>query len=94
MEIKQSDNGQRGKFVAYIKGEKAGLISYTVTAVGCIALTHTEVDNKFRGQKVGQQILEEIVDYARENNILIMPFCSFTQAMFQQHDEYADVLMR
>lgn len=93
MEIRQLDNGQRGKFTAFINGKPAGLISYLATDVGHISLMHTEVDDEFRGQNVGKQILEEIVEYARENNILVTPLCPFTQAMFQRHKEYADVLI-
>ncbi|MDR1653507.1 MAG: N-acetyltransferase [Prevotellaceae bacterium] len=92
MEIRQSDNGQRGKFTAFINDKPAGLISYVATGVGHISLMHTEVSDEFRGQNIGKKILDEIVEYARENDIIVTPVCPFTQAMFLRHKEYADVL--
>jgi predicted GNAT family acetyltransferase len=92
IEIRQKDNGINGKFTAYVGDIKAGLISYMATGVSEISLMHTEVEDDFRGQNIGKQILLEIVEYARENNIRIIPVCPFTITMFQRLPEIGDVL--
>jgi predicted GNAT family acetyltransferase len=91
-EIRQTDNGFRGKFIAFVDGVQAGLIAYTASSVGHISLMHTEVEDAFRGQDIGKQILLEIVEYARENDIVVTPLCPFTEAIFRRLPEIQDVL--
>lgn len=80
------------QFIAHIDQREAGLIEYSTVNENTIILAHTEVGDDFRGQRVGQTILEHIVEYARENNIKLIPLCPFTKAQLDKHPEYHDVL--
>jgi predicted GNAT family acetyltransferase len=57
-------------------------------------IEHTEVDDKLRGKNVGNQLVQYMVDYARTNNIKVIPLCPFTHSVFKKKPEYADVLFK
>ncbi|HHX53256.1 MAG TPA: N-acetyltransferase [Erysipelothrix sp.] len=80
------------QFIAYIDDNKAGLIEVVPISETAITLAHTEVGDDFRGMRVGQTILEYIIDYARDNSIKLMPLCPFTKAQMDKHPEFHDVL--
>ena len=91
-EIKlKMDNRSRGAFVIEENGEKLGEM---VVGVSETALTvyHTEVDPELEGQGFAKQMLDEMVAYAREKHLQVIPLCEYVHAQFKRHpDEFADV---
>lgn len=55
-------------------------------------IDHTEVNPEFNGQGVGKKMVLSAVEYARENNLKIIPLCPFAKAMFDKMQEIRDVL--
>ena len=55
-------------------------------------IEHTEVSDELRGKNVGNQLVRTAVEYARANNIKIIPLCPFANSVFKRKPEYADVL--
>ncbi|HLU86304.1 MAG TPA: GNAT family N-acetyltransferase [Taishania sp.] len=91
MEIKHITENNKGAFVAYINGERAGEMTYSVAGTDKIIVDHTEVESAFNGQGVGKTILMEIVDYARKNSIKIIPLCPFAKSVFDKNPAIHDV---
>jgi predicted GNAT family acetyltransferase len=53
---------------------------------------HTEVIDALEGQGIGKQLLETMVNYARENQLKVYPLCPYTYAQFKRHpDQYHDI---
>jgi predicted GNAT family acetyltransferase len=92
IEIKQIDQGTKGYFVASDAEHEAGRITYTFAGNSKIIIDHTEVNNAYRGQNIGKRILMEVVNYARENKIKIIPLCPFAKSVFDKVEEIRDVL--
>lgn len=92
IEIKQIDQGTKGYFVASDAEHEAGRITYTFAGETKMILDHTEVDDRYRGQNIGKRILMEVVNYARENKIKIIPLCPFAKSIFNKIEEIRDVL--
>ncbi|MCK6691137.1 MAG: N-acetyltransferase [Thermoanaerobaculia bacterium] len=92
MEIRKITEGAKGYFVALDGEREAGRMYFTNAGADKIIIDHTEVDDAFRGQKVGQRILDEVVRYARENGIRIIPLCPFAKSVFDKTAEIRDVL--
>lgn len=92
MEIKIEKEGTKGAFVAIVDGKTAGKITYSVAGEHKYILDHTEVDDAFRGQSIGKKIVHYIVDYARKNNIKILPLCPFAKSVFDKDESIKDVL--
>lgn len=93
IEIKQFKNGNKGSFAALDGDKDAGRIFYTFVGETRMILDHTEVDDAYRGQKIGNKILMAVVEFARENNIKIIPLCPFAKSVFDKTQSIRDVLV-
>jgi predicted GNAT family acetyltransferase len=64
----------------------------TVTASGRIwLLTHTGVDKAYGGQGIAGQLVDSVVEAARQQGIKIHPLCDYAQRRFASHQDYDDV---
>ncbi|MDM1398296.1 N-acetyltransferase [Myroides odoratimimus] len=95
MEIKHEAQETKGTFVAYIDGQRAGDMTYSVAGTDKIIIDHTGVEEAFNGKGVGKAILlEGVIPYVREKNLKVLPLCPFAAAMFKKmHAEIGDVLV-
>jgi uncharacterized protein len=75
-------------------GEKLAEITFFKSVEDEITVDHTVVSDKLRGQKVGNALVEKIIGFAREENLKIVPVCSFVQKQFEKNAEYEDVLAK
>ena len=57
-----------------------------------MVIEHTEVDESLRGRDVGLQLVENGVEYAREQHLKIVPLCEFAKKVIERHKELQDVL--
>lgn len=57
-----------------------------------IVIEHTEVAEAWRGKNVGRQLVDRVVEEARERGMKITPLCPFARKVMMASDEYADVL--
>lgn len=92
IEIKQIDDGTKGYFVALDSETEAGRMTYTYAGNSKIIIDHTEVNDVYRGQNIGKRILIEVIEFARENKIKIIPLCPFAKSVFDKVEEIRDVL--
>ncbi|MDN6625944.1 MAG: GNAT family N-acetyltransferase [Pisciglobus halotolerans] len=91
MEIKKADN------VFYIgENPEEPLAEMTIVLNGPkqLIIDHTMVNDELRGKGIGDQLLAEVVKYARETNRSIIPLCPFAKARMEKNKEdYTDVLI-
>ena len=74
-------------------GKDIGLIDYSITGPHKIIASHTEVNPDYKGQGLGDKILDAMANYARENDIKIIALCPFVKARFERYKEkYQDVM--
>jgi predicted GNAT family acetyltransferase len=93
MEIKQEDNGKKGKFYVEIDGKQEAEMIYSYAGHEKIIIEHTEVSEKLKGQGIGYKLIEEVVAFLRENNLKVIPLCPFANAVFKKRSkDYQDVL--
>ena len=92
MEINHRKEENKGAFIATESGAKAGEMTYSKAGDTLIIIDHTEVDPAFGGQGVGKKMVLAAVDFARENNIKILPLCPFAKAAFDKDATIQDVL--
>ena len=53
---------------------------------------HTEVASEFEGRGFAKLLLDQLVSYAREKELKIIPLCPYVNIQFRRHTaEYADV---
>lgn len=87
MELKREDK----KIEAYLDNQAVGEITYSDTKGGKWIIDHTYVDPKHRNQQIGEQLVKAIVEWAREENVKLLPLCPFAKKEFEQTPDYADV---
>ncbi len=93
MQIVQKNYGDNGAF--YLLGNEGmdGQIDYTAVTDGVIAITHTEVNPEYRNEGYAQKLVDAVVDYARKNNLKIIPICPYAKAVMNRDPGYNDVLV-
>ncbi len=77
-----------------VKSDWIAEMTYTREGARKLVVDHTEVDESLRGKGIGEQLVEEAVKYARENNLLIKPVCPFVKTILEKDEKYEDVLTR
>jgi len=92
MEINQINDIKRGHFEAVEDGKEAGKMTYTWAGDSKFIIDHTEVSDEFSGKGVGKKLLMATVDYARNNNLKIIPLCPFAKSVFDKDEDITDVL--
>jgi len=65
---------------------------FTFEGKDMIIIDHTFVSDALKGQSVGRQLLQMLVDWARKENKKIIPVCPFAKAEMMKNTDYADVL--
>jgi len=69
-------------------------VTYLNSGENKIIIDHTFVSEELRGQKVAQQLIKRVIDFARDENKKIVPQCSFAKKEFTNNKEYEDVLFK
>ncbi len=67
-------------------------ITYVYKKKDVIAIDHTFVSPELRGKSIASKLLSEVVKMAREDNLKVIPICSYAVAKLTRNDEYKDIL--
>lgn len=74
--------------------KKAGKMDISV-ADGKLRVYHTEVEAEYEGKGFAKLLLDELVGYAKENSLRIIPLCPYVLAQFKRHpEEYSAVWLK
>ncbi len=92
MTIEQINETKNGYFRAVDNDIEVGRMTYTWAGTDKFIIDHTEVNPDFAGQSVGKKMVMEAVQYARENNLKILPLCPFAKSVFDKTKEIQDLL--
>jgi len=81
-----------GEFVATLPDTAAtGQLTYIAQGSVLIA-DHTLVPSAIGGRGVAARLVDALIDHARANGLRIVPQCSYVDAAFRRHPEWADLL--
>ena len=58
-----------------------------------IIFTHTEVPPHLEGKGIGNQLARAALDYARSEELKVVPRCPFISAFIRRHPEYQDLVV-
>jgi predicted GNAT family acetyltransferase len=78
------------QFFSLLDSQKA-LVDYTREGEQ-IVFTHTEVPPEFEGKGVGSKLAKTALDYARANELEVVPLCPFFSTYIRRHKEYQDLV--
>ena len=94
MEIKFEQSETKGAFYVEENGVRLANMSFSRAGDHTIIIDHTDVSDALRGKNVGKQLVATAVDYARKNNLKLIPLCPFTKSVIDKVKEYQDVLKK
>jgi uncharacterized protein len=93
MEVGQHESGSKGIFYLGDDNNHLGEMIYT-RSTDTITIHHTEVSEQLRGKSAGKQLVAAGVEFARKNNLKIIPHCRFAKTIFEKVTEFQDVLKK
>lgn len=90
-EITVHHNEAMSQFEVNIHGNKA--VAEYRRVKDKIIFTHTEVPDEMEGQGVGSKLAKTALNYARDNDLVVMPICPFIAAYIKRHQEYMPLVL-
>jgi uncharacterized protein len=91
IKIEREDNGTKGRFVIYEDDVFAGEMGYVWAGESRFIIDHTGIEANFSGRGFGEQLVTKAVEYARSNNLKILPLCPFAKRVFDKDVNLEDV---
>ncbi|MDY0906481.1 GNAT family N-acetyltransferase [Pedobacter sp. CFBP9032] len=87
----QNDGAEPDEFNLFDQDKKIG--EMIVETIGDnLKVYHTEVDDDQAGKGYAKKLLDAMADYARSNQLKVIPLCSYVALQFKRHpDEYEDI---
>lgn len=92
MQIKHQEKGTKGEWYVAQKDQRLAEMTYSRAGDDKFIIDHTWVDDSLRGQRVGQQLVEAAVGFARMHALKIIPLCPFAKSVFDKNESIRDVL--
>lgn len=92
MGIKHDEHKKKGAFFIEENGERLAEMLYFHSNPGEIKIYHTEVSPKLAGKGVGRDLVSAGVKFARENDLKIVPTCSYAKSVIEKTQDFQDVL--
>lgn len=90
--ITHEDGGDHGRYVAEVAGsEYTGHLDWEERGESVRVATHTIVPPPIGGRGVAARLVEALIADARAQGFRIDPRCSYVEAMFRRHKEWADL---
>lgn len=89
-------NFDSGESSFYKNDENENLIceiTYSIADSNMIVIDRTFVHDDYRGQGIAAQLVDRVVELAREENKKIIPRCAFAKGILERNSSlYADVM--
>jgi len=83
-------DAQASRFEIRIADQVAELVY--ILADGRMAMVHTGVPRELEGKGYGGQLAKAALEYAKRENLRVVPQCSFVRAYIERHPEYAGLV--
>ena len=67
-------------------------LDYRYDSKGRLVLIHTEVPPALAGRGLAGQIAHTALEFAKSNNLAIVPECPYVRAYLERHPEYKELV--
>ena len=79
-------------FIRLDKG-KAAYLKYT-RLEKTLSVDHTHTPEEYRGKGLAKRLMLAVINYAKRNNLKIIPNCSYAQYFFEKNPEFRDLMLK
>jgi hypothetical protein len=91
MEEKVVHEKENERFIIYMD-EKEAFVEYN-TGEDELNLFHTYTDPELRGRGLAAHVVRAALEFAKENNLKVIPTCSYVRAFIKRNDEYKELIV-
>ena len=85
------NNEKESQFETTVDGHVA-YAAYDLEDPDRIVFTHTVVPEALSGRGIANDIVEHALNHARENQLRVVPQCSFVAKYIDRHSQYRELL--
>ena len=90
MDFEMKHDKEQNRFVSYVEGYEA-VVEYTLKD-NVIDLYRTFTPPELRGKGVAGKLVKYALEYAKENNLKVIPTCSYVRGYIERHENYKELL--
>jgi len=87
-EIKQ--DMKKNRFVSIVEGYEA-VVEYTLKD-NIIDLYRTYTPTELRGKGIAGKLVKFALEHVKENNLKVIPTCSYVKGYIERHENYKELL--
>ncbi len=91
MDLEVKHDVQNQKFFILIEGKEAYL-RYIISDNNSMNMIKTYVPPELRNKGIAAEVVLKAMQYARENNLKVIPSCSYVDTFLKRHKEYKDLV--
>ena len=91
-EVQLKISNKSGVFYIEINGNEEAMMTFFLTDDNKMTIDHTEVNTWNEGKGFGKKLLFKAIEYARKNNLKIIPVCSFVKSVIEKTPEFKDIV--
>ena len=90
MEKKVIHEKENERFVIYTEGNEV-YVEYTMRN-NTIDLNHTYTHPALRGKGLAAHVVRAALEFAKKNNLKVIPTCSYVQSFIAKNDGYKEIV--
>lgn len=91
MEYKVTHNKNASKFYSVNEG-KESVLNYIMVDNNTMNMIHTYVPVELRGRQIAASLVKAGLEYAEENNLKVIPSCSYARTYINRNVDYKKLL--
>ena len=75
------------------EGTQMGEITFTLKGDDVLVAEHTKVEEEFRGEGIGEKLVDALANKCRLDDKKIKAECPFVKKVLKENEEYHDVFL-
>lgn len=85
-------HGANSFFILDDNANTVAEMTYSHSTEDIIMINKTDISEELAGQNAGVLLLDKLVEWARKENIKVLPVCGFSKKQMENNEKYADVI--
>lgn len=94
IDIQHKSGETKGQFYLKDDHDIKAKITYSKLGTSQIIIDHTEVSGELKGRGVGKMLVEHAIEFARKNDLKVIPLCPFAKTIIERDSSLQDVLKK
>jgi len=90
--VTRDPGSEASEFVLLVDGERLGSLDFARPEAGVLRIDYVEVAPELRGTGLGRRLVEAAADWAREENMKIVPICGYARAVIARDPAMSKLL--